>query len=126
MRSLDYVILFVADLEPSIAFYRDAIGLPLKLTGDGYAEFATHGTKFGLFQRSKVAELIGSSPAPGGPAGEVVFVVEDVDAEGERLAALGVPVLMPPTDRPWGHRTLHLADPDGHVVELAQEIARSS
>jgi lactoylglutathione lyase len=33
--------------------------------------------------------------------------------------------LAPPTDRPWGHRTLHVADPDGFVVEFAQEIPRA-
>jgi lactoylglutathione lyase len=27
-------------------------------------------------------------------------------------------------DRPWGHRTLHFEDPDGFVVELAEEIPR--
>jgi lactoylglutathione lyase len=31
---------------------------------------------------------------------------------------------MPPTDRPWGERTLHLADPDGNVVELTQRPGR--
>ena len=43
---------------------------------------------------------------------------------GERHC-LEVAVLRGPTDRPWGHRTLHLADPDGFVVELAQEIPRA-
>jgi len=27
-------------------------------------------------------------------------------------------------DRPWGHRTVHVEDPDGFVVELAEEIPR--
>ena len=57
-------------------------------------------------------------------AAEVVFVVDDVDARAQRLAAGGARVLSGPADRPWGHRTLHLADPDGFVVELAQEIPR--
>jgi lactoylglutathione lyase len=30
---------------------------------------------------------------------------------------VGVAVLAPLTDRPWGERTLHVADPDGNVVE---------
>ena len=48
----------------------------------------------------------------------------DVDAEAERLEAAGVGILRGPVDRAWGHRTLHLQDPDGFVVELAQEIPR--
>ena len=58
-------------------------------------------------------------PAPW-PQGEVAFFVEDVDAEHARLQAAGVCVLAPPTDRPWGERTLHVADPDGNVVELTR------
>jgi lactoylglutathione lyase len=60
----------------------------------------------------------------GGPAGEVLFLVDDVDAEAERLRGLGVEFLSGPVDRPWGHRTLHLLDPDGFVIELAQRIPR--
>jgi lactoylglutathione lyase len=41
------------------------------------------------------------------------------------LRGHGVPVLSGPVDRPWGHRTLHVADPDGFLVEFAQEIPRA-
>ena len=61
-----------------------------------------------------------------GPAGEVVLVVEDVDAVASGLRVLGgVALLAEPADRPWGHRTVHVADPDGFVVEFAQEIPRA-
>ena len=125
MDQVGYVILFVADLGRSIAFYRDVVGLPFKLQGDGYAEFATQGTKFGLYDRNRLGELTGQGPdAPGSPGGEVVFLVGDVDGEAERLRAAGAMILKGPVDRPWGHRTLHLEDPDGFVVELAEEIRR--
>jgi lactoylglutathione lyase len=125
MDQVGYVILFVADLERSVAFYRDLIGLPFKLYGDGYAEFATRGTRFGLYDRNRLQELTGQGPeAPRSPGGEVVFLVADVDAEAERVRAAGAAVLEGPVDRAWGHRTLHLEDPDGFVVELAQEIPR--
>ena len=52
-------------------------------------------------------------------------MVGDVDATAAVLRGRGVPLLSEPTDRPWGHRTLHVADPDGFVVEFAQEIPRA-
>jgi lactoylglutathione lyase len=125
MDQVGYVILFVADLERSIRFYRDVIGLPFKLHGDGYAEFATQGTRFGLYDRNRLDELTGQGPdAPGGPGGEVVFLVGDADAAAQRLQAAGVSILKGPVDRAWGHRTVHVEDPDGFVVELAEEIPR--
>src|ERR1035437_9067356 len=81
------------------------------------------GAKFALFPRSELAALIGrhAPPAPAPwPQGEVAFFVEGADAEYARLRAAGVPVLASPTDRPWGGRTLHVADPDGNVGELTR------
>jgi lactoylglutathione lyase len=124
---LGYAILFVADLPGSIAFYRDVLGLPLRLANESYAEFATEGAKFSLFARSELPGLIGAA-APTGevpwPQGEVAFFCSDVDAEHRRLLEAGVRILSRPTDRPWGERTLHLADPDGNVVELTQRLPR--
>lgn len=125
---LGYAILFVSDLERSIAFYRDVLRLPFRFANESYAEFATGGAKFALYARSHLPELIGVEAPPGAvafPPGEVAFLCEDVDGEHERLARLGVRVLAPPTDRPWGERTLHVADPDGYVVELTTPKASS-
>ncbi len=123
MARLAYAILFVADLERSIRFYRDTIGLPFRFASESYAEFATEGSKFGLYARPHLPELIGRRApldAVPWPQGEVAFFVADPDAEHERLQAAGVEVLAPPTDRPWGERTLHVADPDGNVLELTR------
>ena len=120
---LGYAILFVSDLDRAIGFYRDVIGVPLRFRADAYAEFATEGAKFALFPRSELPGLIGHyappDPAPW-PQGDVAFFVDDVNREHARLQDAGVPVLAPPTDRPWGERTLHVADPDGNVVELTR------
>jgi lactoylglutathione lyase len=125
MDRLGYVILFVSDLERSVAFYRDVIGVPFRLEGDGYVEFATQGARFGLYDRNRLGVLTGQGPEPPDrPGGEVVFLVEDVDAEATRLTEAGAAILSGPVDRPWGHRTVHVLDPDGFVVELAEEIPR--
>ena len=115
MPRLAYSILFVSDLERSIAFYRDTIGLPFKFSNESYAEFATDGAKFALYGRPQLPELLGREA----PAGR------DPDREHDRLRRAGVEVLAPPTDRPWGERTLHVADPDGNVVELTRPKERT-
>ena len=123
MTRLGYAIFFVSDLGRSIAFYRDTLRLPFRFANESYAEFATEGAKFSLFARSGLPGLIGSE-APSGeipwPQGEVAFFCDDVDAEHERLLSAGVRILAAPADQPWGERTLHVADPDGNVVELTR------
>lgn len=59
MRRVDYVIHYVESLTRSVTFYHDVIGLQVRIEGDGYVEFATANTKFSLFERSKLPELIG-------------------------------------------------------------------
>ena len=121
MRRVDYVIHYVESLRRSVAFYRDVIGLRVRIEGDGYVEFDMENTKFSLFERSKLPELIGRE-AGNAPCGEIGFLIDDVDAEAERLRGLGAEILSGPVDRPWRERTLHIADPDGNIIEFAQKL----
>jgi lactoylglutathione lyase len=72
VESVGYVILYVRDLDVSVAFYQDVVGLPIKLRDAGYAEFVTGETKFGLLERKRASDLIRREPTEGGPAGEVL------------------------------------------------------
>jgi catechol 2,3-dioxygenase-like lactoylglutathione lyase family enzyme len=72
VESVGYVILYVRDLDVSVAFYQDVVGLPFKLRDAGYAEFVTGETKFGLLERARASDLIHREPTEGGPAGEVL------------------------------------------------------
>src|ERR1700739_5033098 len=121
MRRVDYVIHYVDALMRSVTFYRDVIGLQVRIEGDGYVEFELDNTKFSLFDRSKLPGLIGRE---GGnpPCGEIGFLIEEVDSEAERLRGLGVEILSGPVDRPWHERTLHIADQDGNIIEFAQKL----
>jgi catechol 2,3-dioxygenase-like lactoylglutathione lyase family enzyme len=38
------------------------------------------------------------------------------------LEERGVAIVSPPTDQPFGHRTLFFRDPDGNVLEIYAEI----
>jgi uncharacterized glyoxalase superfamily protein PhnB len=46
------------------------------------------------------------------------FEVENVDAEHERIAALGATLVMPPTTQPWGSRATIFTDPDGNLINV--------
>ena len=124
MPRLGHLILYVSDLAASVEFYRDVAGLEHRFTDAGYAEFGTGATRFALYERRRAEWLTGHPVLPG-PAGEIVLLVQDIDAVAAALRGRGVALLAEPADRPWGHRTAHVADPDGFVVEFAQEIPRA-
>ncbi|HEY8141560.1 MAG TPA: VOC family protein [Kofleriaceae bacterium] len=50
----------------------------------------------------------------------------EVDALHERAASLGVTVIWPPTDEPWGVRECRLMHPDGHVFRVSSPAVKHS
>lgn len=53
----------------------------------------------------------------------LAFLVEDVDAEHDRLKAAGLEIVLPPVTEPWGQRRFQIAGPDGLLVEVLQLVA---
>ena len=50
---VNYVIVFVSDMKRAVAFYRDALGLPLRFESPGWTEFATEGATLALHEGEK-------------------------------------------------------------------------
>jgi lactoylglutathione lyase len=121
----DYVILIVTDLEESLEFYTQVLGLRLGHRAEEYVQLETGATRLGLYTREAMAKTLGTplaAPAPDAPGFEIGFKVPDVDAACRELVGRrGIPQV-PPLDRPWGQRTAYLRDPDGHLIELVQDI----
>lgn len=122
----DYVVLVVEDLERSLAFYVERLGLYLGHRAGPFAQLASGRSRLALHERGALAETLGTelrAPDADAPALTLGFVVEDVDAACEELRAAGVEVVTEPTDRPWGQRSAHLRDPDGHLLELIEQTS---
>jgi catechol 2,3-dioxygenase-like lactoylglutathione lyase family enzyme len=46
--------------------------------------------------------------------------VDDVDAIHQHCLHVGIEVVWPPTDMPWGVREMHVRHPDGHVFRISR------
>ncbi len=124
----DYVILIVEDLDRALRFYTDVLGLRLGHRSGDYAQLDTGATRLGLYTRYAMAKTLGMSlkpPAHDAPGFEIGFKVPDVGEAFAELVGRGASAVMPPTDRPWGQRTAYVRDPDGHLIELAQDLGQS-
>jgi lactoylglutathione lyase len=123
----DYLILIVEDLDRALGFYVDVLGLRLGHRSGDYAQLDTGATRLALYTRSAMAKTLGMSldpPATNAPGFEVGFKVTNVDAAFNELIARGAQPVVSPTDRFWGQRTAYVRDPDGHLIELAQDLGR--
>ncbi|GAD83599.1 glyoxalase [Nocardia asteroides NBRC 15531] len=116
------ISLNVADPQASARFLIDHLGFTEQMAADGFVSLqrADAGmnviylrTGLGTFKPARIA----------GSAGEgtlVVFVVDDIDAEYERLRGAGVSIETPIETEEWGERYFQMTDPNGIVIQLVQ------
>ena len=124
-RHLGHVVLYVRDLQRSLAFYRDLLGLrPLGETFKGRACMLTSGRT----HHELLLLEVGDAPAP--PAGRrlglyhIGWCIGDDDAALAKAKAeledAGV-VIEGMSDH-WVSHSLYLHDPDGNEIELYVDV----
>ena len=123
IRELGHVVLQVTDLDRSIRFYRDTLGLPLVSQGKPRGRrivFFSLGAKhhdLALTELAPGAE--GHDPARAGVMHIAFKIGDDIELLKEaraRMVAAGVPVVN--TTEHMTTYSLYLSDPDGITVEL--------
>ena len=124
------ITLGVADLERSVAFYRDGLGLPTDgIIGTEFEHGAVAffpmagGLKLALWAQADLAHDAGLAAAPVSPTGFALAhnvrergEVETVMAAAERA---GARIVKPPQDTFYGGYAGYFQDPDGHLWEVA-------
>jgi catechol 2,3-dioxygenase-like lactoylglutathione lyase family enzyme len=102
------VLLHPVDMQRSVAFYRDVLGLAVAREFPG-------GTVF--FLGGGFLELSGRAAGPPGDAIGLWLQVRDLAAAHRELAAY---VLREPRLEPWGLREMWITDPNGTRIVLVQ------
>ena len=139
VTGLHHASLTVADLDRSLHFYRDLLGVPVReqvdAAGDVFSAVSGDASEHVRIADldlgdGRVLELIEDRdhPAPTDHAGShIAFQVDDIVATYRRLVKAGVPArskplpLGPEAGRHWaGCIVVYMTDPDGATVELVQ------
>ena len=126
-----YTIIYVPNVEASLAFFSKAFGLPRRFlhesgmygeleTGHTALAFADHALSKLNFPGGHVAA--DTSPAPLGI--EIGLVTPDVAAAHAQAVAAGATELSAPSERPWGQRVSYVRCPDGTLVELCSPMGQ--
>jgi len=115
MRILNYILLAVADVAKSRAFYTPLLGMePVEASPTFLLYVLPNGIKLGLWIASEI------EPAPRAAGGvEVTFSELDDDALDATFAdwSSKAEVLQQPTRMDFGY-TFVVADPDGHRLRV--------
>ena len=127
-----YTIIYVADVEATVAFYEEAFGLKCRFVHESklYAEMDTGATAL-AFAGDEMAGMNGLSVRPNRPdsqssAWEVCFITDDVDAIYQRAIDAQAIAVSAPQQKPWGQTVAYVKDINGCLVELATPINHQS
>jgi catechol 2,3-dioxygenase-like lactoylglutathione lyase family enzyme len=132
---ISVITLAVSDLEASLAFYRDGLGLQTSgIIGTEFKGDATHpsgdavmfelenGVILSLYSRTNLAldanEPVGTPNSVEFSIGHLVQSKEEVDAILDQAKAAGATITEAPYHRPWGIYSGYFKDPDGHLWEI--------
>lgn len=124
IASLDHLVLTVSDIEKTITFYRDVLGMTDEVfhPSDGTSR---HALKFGkqkinLHQAGKEFEPKAAHVVPG--SADLCFLTEDsVDDWSGHLNRCGVAIELGPIHRTGAAApilSLYVRDPDGNLIEI--------
>ena len=111
--------LITNDVARLVEFYRRVLLIPPKTSGTEYAEFPTGVGVLAIFSAKAQEENVPRSAEPASNKSAILeFRVDDVDKEYVRLKSLVKAWVKPPTNQPWGTRSIYFRDPDGNLVDF--------
>lgn len=122
-QRLTMVTLGVVDLDRSTAFYESLGWRRSSASQETVTFFRMQGSALGLFQRSALADDAGVDPEGTGFRGVTVSLNcadrDEVDAVFREWVAAGAVPVKRPEPVFWGGYSSYVADPDGHLWEIA-------
>jgi catechol 2,3-dioxygenase-like lactoylglutathione lyase family enzyme len=123
IRSLDHLVLTVADPVATVAFY-ERLGMRREEFDDGRIALRFGEQKINLHQAGRPMQPHARRPTPGS-ADLCLLVDGTLDAVERELEAAGVVFELGPVPRTGATgpiRSLYLRDPDDNLVELSEPL----
>ena len=117
---LNSPMLVVRDIEKSVAFYKQVLGLDVIL------DFGANKTLTGglaLQTLETYQEFIGTDDISfGGNSFEIYFEEDDFDSFAKKLNECSVEYVHPVKEHSWGQRVVRFYDPDKHIIEVGENM----
>jgi len=115
------VSLTVDDVPASSKFLATHFGFVERMAADGFASLGRDDGALDVIFLRRGIEVLPEPLRDRRAAGViVVFVVDNLEAEQDRLRAEGVRITLPLREEPWGERLFMVEDPNGVAYELVE------
>jgi catechol 2,3-dioxygenase-like lactoylglutathione lyase family enzyme len=115
VEKISAVTFQVTNMEVSVRFYRDVLGMEL-IYGGEHSYFSS------LRSREAASAILNLERGhPESRWGRLILYVTDVDDIWTHLKESGFDPAQP-RDGAWGERYFHMADPDGHELSFARPL----
>ncbi|MBJ7521410.1 MAG: VOC family protein [Solirubrobacteraceae bacterium] len=118
------ISLNVADPAASAAFVQEHFGFTEEMAADGFVSLSRPDVGFNLIYLRTGLPTFKPAALAGHHADGllIALVVDDIDAEYDRLIAAGVDITTPIETEEWGERYFQVTDPCGVVLQLVQWV----
>jgi len=119
---IDHIVLTVSDVEETVRFYSEVLGMRAVTFAEGRRALAFGGQKINLHQAGREFEPKAARPAPGS-ADFCLITMTPLGEVMDRLAAGGVEVLQGPVEKTGAlgpMQSVYIRDPDGNLVEISR------
>jgi catechol 2,3-dioxygenase-like lactoylglutathione lyase family enzyme len=124
---LDHVVLTVADIERTCAFYSSTLGMTVERFGEGRTALRFRDQKINLHEIGHEFEPKANKPTPG--SGDLCFVAASPLSEIiAHLHAVGAKIEEGPVGRTGASgpiESVYIRDPDANLIEISNYIAPS-
>ncbi|OBJ76844.1 glyoxalase [Mycobacterium gordonae] len=116
-----------ADVKQLVWFYEMVTGATANWGNELFAEIPTAVGTLAIGSDKTVPLFGDGSAEPAANRSAIIeFIVDDVDAEWDRLREHISEVVTAPTTMPWGNRALLFRDPDGNLVNLFTPVTEEA
>ena len=127
LERIDHVVLTVADIDRTIAFYERAFAMRAVTFAEGRRALAFGDQKLNLHQAGREFTPHAASPQPGSV--DICFTTTTpLDEVVTHLRSLGIAIESGPVPKTGARaalRSIYLRDPDGNLIEIANEVSES-
>ncbi len=118
-KNLVSIRVITDDVSRLVDFYERLTGMPVRRSTPDFAELQTPAGTLAIASTRTVALFGEGSARPADNHTAIIeFLVDDVDAEYNRIKQLPNDIVTEPTTMPWGNRSLLFRDPDGNLVNF--------